>query len=86
LSKATALDCVREALCVDPMHTVAIGDGWNDAEMLVWAADSVAMGHAPAPIRALATRVTGTIQENGAATVLRALADGRMPMSAVAHS
>jgi hydroxymethylpyrimidine pyrophosphatase-like HAD family hydrolase len=86
LSKATALDNVREALCVDPVHTVAIGDGWNDAEMLVWAADGVAMGHAPAPIKALANRVTGTIQENGAATVLQALVDGLMPMTAISRS
>lgn len=77
---------MREALCVDPAHTVAIGDGWNDAEMLVWAADGVAMGHAPAAIKALAKRVTGAIQENGAATVLRALADGLRPMTAIALS
>jgi HAD superfamily hydrolase (TIGR01484 family) len=86
LSKATALDSVREALCVDPAHTVAIGDGWNDAEMLVWAADGVAMGHAPAAIKALAKRVTGTIQENGAATVLQAFADGLTPMIATVHA
>lgn len=86
LSKATALDSVREALCVDPAHTVAIGDGWNDAEMLVWAADGVAMGHAPAPIKALAKRVTGTIQENGAATVLQAFADELRPMTAIVHA
>ncbi|MFC8797061.1 HAD family hydrolase [Promicromonospora sp. NPDC057138] len=76
LSKATALDTVRGLLRVDPAHTVAIGDGWNDREMLAWAAHGVAMGHAPEPVKALAKRVTGTIHEHGAATVLHALVEG----------
>jgi hydroxymethylpyrimidine pyrophosphatase-like HAD family hydrolase len=75
-SKATALDAVRGTLGVEPAHTVAIGDGWNDAEMLRWAAHGVAMGHAPDAIKALARGVTGTIHEHGAATVLRALLEG----------
>lgn len=75
-SKATALDAVRGLLGVDPARTVAIGDGWNDAEMLRWAAHGVAMGHAPDRIKALARSVTGTIHEHGAATVLRALLEG----------
>lgn len=80
LSKATALDAVREALWVDPAHTFAIGDGWNDGEMIAWAADGVAMGHSPAPIKALAKRVTGTIHEHGAATVLHALVADATPL------
>lgn len=75
-SKATALDTVRGVLGVDPAHTIAVGDGWNDAEMLRWAAHGVAMGHAPDRIKALARSVTGTIHEHGAATVLRALLEG----------
>lgn len=82
LSKATALDAVREALRVDPARTVAIGDGWNDGEMITWAADGVAMGHSPGPIKALAQRVTGTIHEHGAATVLRALVADAPPLPA----
>lgn len=82
LSKATALDAVREALGVDPAHTVAIGDGWNDAAMLEWAADGVAMGQSPAPIKTLAKRVTGTIHEHGAAAVLHALVASAWPLPA----
>lgn len=80
LSKATALDAIRGMLRVDPAHTVAIGDGWNDQEMLAWAAHGVAMGHAPEPIKAVADRVTGTIGEHGAATVLHALVEGAAPL------
>ena len=84
-SKATALDAVRGVLGVDPARTVAIGDGWNDAEMLRWAAHGVAMGHAPDRIKALARSVTGTIHEHGAATVLRALLEGLLEGTALLH-
>jgi HAD superfamily hydrolase (TIGR01484 family) len=84
-SKASALDAVRDTLAVDPTHTVAIGDGWNDAEMLRWAAHGVAMGHAPDAIKALARSVTGTIHEHGAATVLRALLEGTGLLQPHAH-
>lgn len=80
LSKATALDTIRGMLRVDPAHTVAIGDGWNDREMLAWAEHGVAMGHAPEPVKAFAKRVTGTIHEHGAATVLHALVEGTAPL------
>ncbi|WP_422890255.1 HAD family hydrolase [Promicromonospora panici] len=80
LSKATALDTIRGMLGVDPAHTVAIGDGWNDREMLAWAEHGVAMGHAPEPVKAFAKRVTGTIHEHGAATVLHALVEGAAPL------
>ncbi|WP_454859598.1 HAD family hydrolase [Promicromonospora soli] len=73
LSKATALEAVRTQLDVQPRHTIAVGDGLNDLEMLTWAHRGVAMGHAPAKVRAAADAVTGTLEEDGAATVLRSL-------------
>lgn len=80
LSKATSLDTVRQTLRVESAHTVAIGDGWNDVEMLTWATHGIAMGHAPAPIKALTGHVTGTIDEHGVATVLQSLVDGAEPL------
>lgn len=73
LSKATALERVREQLGVDPARTVAVGDGVNDLEMVAWAARGVAMGHAPAVLRDAADEVTGTIDEHGVVPVLRSL-------------
>jgi hydroxymethylpyrimidine pyrophosphatase-like HAD family hydrolase len=70
VSKATALESIRAELGVASSRTVAIGDGENDLEMLAWAATSIAMGHAPASVRAVAGRVTGTIDEDGAADAL----------------
>ncbi|WP_242504427.1 HAD family hydrolase [Promicromonospora panici] len=71
VSKATALENIRVELGVALSRTVAIGDGENDLEMLRWAATSIAMGHAPESVRAVADRVTGTIDEDGAAGALR---------------
>lgn len=73
ISKASALEVLRERLGVSPSSTVAVGDGENDHEMFRWAAWSVAMGQAAPATRALADVVTGAIWEDGAASVLDAL-------------
>jgi len=73
VTKASALEAVRQRLGVEPGRTVAIGDGSNDLEMIDWAARGVAMGHAPSHVRAIADEVTGTIDDDGAVEVLRSL-------------
>ena len=73
VTKATGLELVRRALHVQPHRTVAVGDGRNDVEMLRWAAHGVAMGHADAVVQAAADDVTGSIEDDGAAHVLRSL-------------
>ena len=73
VTKATGLELVRRALHVQPHRTVAVGDGHNDVEMLQWAARGVAMGHADAAVQEAADEVTGTIDDDGAADVLRGL-------------
>ena len=60
VSKASALEEVRQHLGVQPHATVAVGDGCNDVQMLRWAARGVAMGHASEAVRAAADEVTGT--------------------------
>ena len=47
VSKAAMLAelCIR--LDLNPVRTLAMGDGWNDVEMLEWAGTGIAMGHAP---------------------------------------
>ncbi len=73
VSKATALEQVRRRVQVQPHRTVAIGDGRNDVEMLRWASHGVAMGHADAVVKEAADEVTGSIEDDGAAQLLRSL-------------
>lgn len=73
VSKASALEQVRRRLGVDPSHTVAVGDGRNDIEMLGWAARGVAMGQAPDEVAAACHEVTHTVYEDGVARILRSL-------------
>lgn len=71
--KASALERLRVHLGIRHDATVAVGDGANDIDMLVWANRGVAMGHASEAVRAAAGEVTGTIGQHGAVTVLRSL-------------
>ena len=73
VSKASALEQIRKQLDVDPAHTVAMGDGRNDIEMLQWAARGVAMGQAPDEVEQVAREVTGSVYDDGAAAILRTL-------------
>ncbi|TDP38687.1 hydroxymethylpyrimidine pyrophosphatase-like HAD family hydrolase [Nocardia ignorata] len=70
VSKGWALERLRCALGVDASATLAIGDGFNDREMLRWAAHSVAMTGSPDDVLAMADEVTGHVTEDGVATVL----------------
>ncbi|AXK47105.1 HAD family hydrolase [Brachybacterium saurashtrense] len=70
ISKASALETLREQLGIDPAHTVAVGDGFNDLEMLTWAGVGVAMGQAPQGVKDVADVVTDTIYEDGTVLVL----------------
>lgn len=73
VTKASALEDLRQELDVDPSRTVAIGDGRNDVEMISWAARGVAMGQAPEEVVDVANEVTASVYDDGAASVLRSL-------------
>jgi hypothetical protein len=51
-------------------ETIAIGDNWNDVEMIEAAGLGVAMGHAPDGVRARADYVCGTAEEEGVRQVI----------------
>ncbi|MFP3466950.1 HAD family hydrolase [Leifsonia sp. SIMBA_070] len=76
VSKATAMERVRRALDIPRSRVVAVGDGRNDIELLHWAGAeglAVAMGQAPDEVKAVATRTTAPVVEDGLAEVLGAL-------------
>lgn len=73
ISKASALDRVRQHLQISPFATVAVGDGQNDHEMLEWASWSVAMGQAWPETRMRANVIAPSVDEGGLAHVLNSL-------------
>ncbi|MFT4189686.1 MAG: HAD family hydrolase [Aeromicrobium sp.] len=71
ISKASGLDYLCRERGVRPADVLAIGDGSNDVEMLQWAGLGVAMGQAVPQLIEVADEVTGSVDEDGAAVVLR---------------
>lgn len=73
VSKASALETLRERLEVPAGATLAVGDGSNDVEMLRWASVGIAMGGAEDGVVAAADARTAPVEENGVVPVLRSL-------------
>jgi len=73
VSKARGLATTAAALGVAAADVLAVGDGRNDVEMFAWAGRSVAMGQAPAEVRAVADEVCADIEGDGLADVLEEL-------------
>ena len=76
VSKATALERVRGWLDLPSDRVIAVGDGRNDIEMFSWAGAagrSVAMGQAPAEVRAAAGETADDVDHAGLAAVLDSL-------------
>lgn len=73
VNKGRAVRFLARRLGVDPRATLAIGDQINDLEMVAGAGIGVAMGGAPAAVRAAAAIVAPPIEEEGAAQVLEEL-------------
>ncbi len=77
-SKGDGLRRLLADLNLDPRHVLAIGDGENDLEMLRLAGIGVAMGNAPASVRAVADYVTASNDEDGVALAIeRFVLNGR---------
>lgn len=73
---------LAEAAGIAQADIVAIGDNYNDLDLFAVAGHAVAMGNAPAPVRAAARRVTGPVTAGGAAQVLEEIAAGVWPPAA----
>jgi len=54
VSKGWALERLAASLGIDRKETMAIGDNWNDINMLEWAGQAVLMGNAAQDLRAIA--------------------------------
>ena len=69
-TKKRALERLCEDLKIEPSRVLAIGDSRNDVPMMRWAGVGVAMGNAPADVRAAVGRVTGRCEEDGVARAI----------------
>lgn len=73
VSKASALEQVRQRYGVPEGRTLAVGDGQNDIEMFRWAGVAVAMGGADEATVAAADALTGPVGLDGLVAVLDAV-------------
>ena len=77
VSKATMLAKLCTRLDVNPARTVAVGDSWNDIDMLAWAGTGVAMGAAPRAVTNVADAMTDATPGDGVSEVIDALLASR---------
>jgi len=76
VSKGWALERLAAHLGVDRKETMAIGDNWNDVDMLEWAGQSILMSNAAQDLRTMAKmrdwKQAPPNDEDGVAVVLEA--------------
>ena len=70
-NKGTGLERLAAYLQIPMTQTAAIGDNYNDVDMLKAAGFSIAMGNAAAEIRELCDHVTADNDHNGAGQAVR---------------
>ncbi|MED4583653.1 Cof-type HAD-IIB family hydrolase [Brevibacillus choshinensis] len=75
VSKASGLEIVSAELKIATEQIVAVGDNFNDAEMIRFAGMGVAMGNAPDDIKQMAQYVTDTNDQDGVVSVARKFFD-----------
>jgi Cof subfamily protein (haloacid dehalogenase superfamily) len=76
VNKATAMERVRAELGIPRNRVMAVGDGRNDIDMLLWAGAQgrgVAMGQAPEDVLEAASELTVSVYDDGLAVVLSSL-------------
>lgn len=70
VDKGAAFRFVAARLGIPMEQTVAVGDSWNDAPLLEAAGFGVAMGSAPAELRAVADAVVSDLEHDGVAEAI----------------
>jgi len=73
IDKAWGLARLCARLGIGPDQVVALGDGHNDLDMLVWAGHGVAMGNAVDEVKAAADEVGPACDEDGFAVTVEAV-------------
>lgn len=71
VSKTRAIKMIQQRYDIDKSEIIAIGDNYNDLDMIKYAGLGVAMGNAPEQVRIDADKVTLSNDENGVASVIK---------------
>jgi len=74
VTKASALAELARLRGIEPHEVMAIGDNWNDREMLEFAGTPVIMGNAVPELKSLGWRVTLSNDDCGVAAAIRSYA------------
>ncbi len=69
-NKGTAVHFLAEKLGLDAGNVMAIGDNFNDLEMIQYAGVGIAMGTAPDAVKAAATWVAPDVESDGVAAAI----------------
>ena len=64
-SKTNALVILLKKFNISREQAIAIGDNYNDRDMIIYAGKGIAMGNAPEPIKSIADYVTETNENDG---------------------
>ena len=64
-SKTNAINFLMKAYGISREQTIAIGDNFNDKEMIEFAGMGIAMGNAPDEVKAAADFITDTNNNDG---------------------
>lgn len=70
-NKGIALKVVADHYNIAQEEVLAVGDSYNDLDMIKWAGIGVAMGNAPAAVKAAADFITLSNEEEGVAEALQ---------------
>jgi Cof subfamily protein (haloacid dehalogenase superfamily) len=70
VSKTSAIKQLLEVYKIDKSEVIAIGDNFNDIDMLKFAGIGVAMGNAPNEVKAISDHITLSNNEDGIAEVI----------------
>lgn len=70
-SKTSAINVLRKKFGVEREEILAMGDNYNDIDMIEYAGIGIAMGNAPEKVKKCANQIALTNDENGVAEAIR---------------